>query len=121
MYVITCHIDSLSDAGSCLGKVLLGFLLLKHLYLAALLGQCYHNKRALHYTNREYHMAIEITRKRFTIDEYHRMAEAGILHEDDRVELIDGETVEMSPIGTHHAACVKRLIALLTEQIGRRA
>src|SRR5688500_6004016 len=66
-------------------------------------------------------MAIEITRKRFTIDEYHRMAEAGILHEDDRVELIDGEIVEMSPIGKHHAACVKRLIALLTEQIGRRA
>lgn len=66
-------------------------------------------------------MAIEIVRKRFTIDEYHRMAEVGILSEYDRVELIDGEIVEMSPIGKHHAAIVNRLIAVLTEQVGRRA
>jgi Uma2 family endonuclease len=49
------------------------------------------------------------------------MAEVGILKEDERVELIDGEVVYMSPIGTRHAACVKRLIALLTEQVGRSA
>ena len=66
-------------------------------------------------------MAVAFPRKRFTVEEYHRMGEAGILHEDDRVELIDGEIIEMSPIGKHHAACVKRLIAHLTEQIGRRA
>ncbi len=66
-------------------------------------------------------MAIQITRKRFTVDEYHRMAEAGILSEDDRVELIDGEIIEMSPIGKHHAAIVNRLLAALTEQVGRRA
>ena len=39
-----------------------------------------------------------VTRRRFTVHEYHRMAEAGILHEDDRVELIDGELIEMAAI-----------------------
>ncbi len=59
----------------------------------------------------------EITRRRFTVHEYHRMAEAGILHEDDRVELIDGEIAEMNPIGSRHAACVKELNWLLGRQI----
>ena len=65
-------------------------------------------------------MAIE-TRKQFTVAEYYKMAEAGILTEGDRVELIRGEIVEMSPIGTRHAGCVMRLITLLTEQVGRTA
>ncbi|MBI4317272.1 MAG: Uma2 family endonuclease [Chloroflexi bacterium] len=54
-------------------------------------------------------MALELTRRRFTIAEYHQMAEAGILGEDDRVELIDGEVVEMAPIGHRHSSCVARL------------
>jgi hypothetical protein len=41
----------------------------------------------------------EITRRRFTVHDYHRMGEAGILHEDDRVELIEGEVIEMAAIG----------------------
>jgi len=45
------------------------------------------------------------------------MAEAGILSEDDRVELIEGEIVEMSPIGSHHAACVKRLNRLFSRSV----
>lgn len=44
-------------------------------------------------------MTVELRKRRLTVDEYHRMAEAGILGEDDRVELIEGEIVEMTPIG----------------------
>jgi Uma2 family endonuclease len=42
-------------------------------------------------------MTVQIARRRFTVDDYYRMAEAGILHEDDRVELIEGHILEMSP------------------------
>ena len=46
------------------------------------------------------------------------MAEAGILHEDDRVELIAGKIIQMAAIGSRHAACVKRLIKLLVREVG---
>ena len=48
----------------------------------------------------------------FTVSDYHKMAEAGILSEEDRVELIEGEIVRMNPIGSRHAACVRRVDAL---------
>lgn len=66
-------------------------------------------------------MAAQVARRMFTTDEYHRMAAAGILSEDDRVELIEGEIVQMSPIGSRHAACVNRLNALLVRRLGQRA
>lgn len=48
----------------------------------------------------------------FNISDYHKMAEAGIFLEGDRVELIEGEIVRMNPIGSRHAACVRRIDAL---------
>lgn len=54
-------------------------------------------------------MSVQIARRHFNVTEYYRMMEAGILSESDHVELIDGEVIEMSPIGSRHAACVDRL------------
>jgi len=48
-------------------------------------------------------MAVQVLRHRFTVEDYHRMGQAGILSEQDRVELIDGEIVVMTPIGSPHA------------------
>ncbi len=62
--------------------------------------------------------AQEVTRRLFTVHDYHRMAEAGILHEDDRVELIEGELVEMAAIGSRHFTCVNTLTHLLVRSLG---
>jgi Uma2 family endonuclease len=64
---------------------------------------------------------MEVKRRRFTVHDYHRMGEAGILHEDDRVELIEGEIVEMAAIGTRHFSCVNRLNRLLVMSVGDEA
>lgn len=53
-------------------------------------------------------------RRRFSVEEFHRMARAGLLGEDDRVELLEGEIWQMSPIGSRHAACLRRLRRLFT-------
>lgn len=63
-------------------------------------------------------MAAPPTTRRFTVDEYHRMVAAGILGEDDRVELLDGRILEMTPIGPAHAGCVKRLNRALARALG---
>lgn len=61
------------------------------------------------------------TRFKLTVEQYHRMGEAGILHEDDRVELIDGELIRMAPIGSLHGGLVSRLNRLLVERAAGRA
>jgi Uma2 family endonuclease len=65
-------------------------------------------------------MSIQLERHRFTVEEYHRMAEAGILKEDARVELIEGEIYEMTPISPRHAGHVIRLNTLLTARLSDR-
>jgi len=66
-------------------------------------------------------MAVQVMQRPFTVSEYYRMAEVGILSEDDRVELIEGKVITMSPIGSRHAACVSRLNYLFSRQVGEAA
>lgn len=65
-------------------------------------------------------MALEYKRRRFTVDEYHAMAAAGVLDEDERVELLDGEIVEMSPIGPPHFSAVTRGMRVIPQRFGDR-
>ena len=60
-------------------------------------------------------------RHRITVEEYYRMAEAGIFKEEDRVELIEGEVIDMSPIGIDHAYFVNRLTSLFIQSVGLQA
>jgi len=66
-------------------------------------------------------MQIEVHRKQFTVEEYHRMGETGILGPEDRVELIEGEIIKMSPIGVRHVGCVNAATNVLTIALGDRA
>lgn len=66
-------------------------------------------------------MILQISRKKFTVQQYHQMNELGILTERDRVELIQGEILQMSPIGRRHAACVDRLTERLILLLSNRA
>ncbi len=54
-------------------------------------------------------MSVQTQRRLFTVQEYHLMSEAGIFGDRDRVELIEGEILQMAAIGTRHASSVKRL------------
>ena len=61
--------------------------------------------------------ALATRQRPLTVDEYHRMAEAGILSEDDRVELLDGRLIAMTPIGPLHLHCVNRLTELFARRL----
>lgn len=62
-------------------------------------------------------VSVEVARHRFSVTEFLRLAETGILTEDDSVELIWGEIVEMSPIDVAHASTVNRLVQLLAKEL----
>lgn len=66
-------------------------------------------------------MTAPAAKRRFTIEEYHRLEQAGILSEDERVELLDGEIVEMSPIGSKHGGCVNWLAEVFFSRLQGRA
>lgn len=61
-----------------------------------------------------------LTRHRLTVADYYRMAEAGVLGPTARVELIEGEVIDMAPIGTKHHAAVLRLSRQLQLSVGEQ-
>lgn len=69
----------------------------------------------------EQERVVVLRRRRFDVDEYHRMIDAGVLTTDDRVELIDGEIVQMTPIGSRHAGCVDSFNRALVLALGDSA
>jgi len=56
-----------------------------------------------------------------TVDEYYRMAETGELAPDARVELIEGEIIDMPPIGSSHGSMDTKLTLMLVEAVAKRA
>jgi len=62
-------------------------------------------------------MTVQLLNRLLTVEEYHLISKAGILSEGDRVELIEGELIQMAAIGTHHASCVRRFIGLFSSEI----
>lgn len=63
----------------------------------------------------------QISRRLFTVAEYLAMGEAGILHEDERIELLAGEIVQMSAIGNRHLFCTDALNMLFAPALVGRA
>jgi Uma2 family endonuclease len=62
-----------------------------------------------------------VPRHRLSVDDYHRLGQAGILGEDDRVELLEGQLIEMSPIGPRHALAIDELNERLVAAVAGRA
>ena len=63
---------------------------------------------------------LGVKRRSITVEAYHRMGEVGIIAPDERVELIEGEVVEMAPIGSRHSGLVNRLNHLLVQAVANR-
>jgi Uma2 family endonuclease len=62
-----------------------------------------------------------LQRHRLTVDEYHRMGQAGVFAPDAHVELIEGEVVDMAPMKSRHASVVARLLAALNRAVDDKA
>ncbi|NCR88962.1 MAG: Uma2 family endonuclease [Microcystis aeruginosa G13-10] len=65
-------------------------------------------------------MSLSLITRKFTVEEYEKMTTQGIIKPDEKVELIRGEIIKMSPMGTRHAACIDRLIQLLYQKLGQK-
>ncbi|HEU4439534.1 MAG TPA: Uma2 family endonuclease [Methylomirabilota bacterium] len=65
-------------------------------------------------------MEVQLTRRLFSVDEYLKMIDVGILGRADHVELIDGDILQMAPIGPSHASCVTMLTRRLVIGVGDR-
>ncbi|HXG86152.1 MAG TPA: Uma2 family endonuclease [Pyrinomonadaceae bacterium] len=61
----------------------------------------------------------ELPHRKFTIDEYHNFIETGVFKPEERIELWEGEFVEMSPIGMRHVSCLNYLIEFLRDALGK--
>jgi Uma2 family endonuclease len=66
-------------------------------------------------------VSVQVARRHFSVAEYDQMISAGVFTDDDRLELIDGEILEMSPIGERHAACVRKANHTLVHLLGSRS
>jgi Uma2 family endonuclease len=60
-------------------------------------------------------------RHRISVEQFYRMDEVGLFAPDERMELIEGEIIDMAPIGPEHAYWVERLAAVLGTALGSRA
>src|SRR5438093_293520 len=61
------------------------------------------------------------TRHKLSVEDYHKLGDAGVLTEDSRVELINGELIDMAPIGSMHASVVTTLSMFFARHVGDRA
>ena len=70
---------------------------------------------------RDVHAPVPPRRHPITVAEYFRMGETAVLNPDARVELIEGDLIDMAPIGAPHASKINRLTRLLVQAVGERA
>ena len=66
-------------------------------------------------------MSAQPLRHRFTVEDYYQMGDSGLFAPDQRLELLEGEVIEMAAIGSRHAATVTRLNHILMQALGDRA
>jgi len=64
-------------------------------------------------------MSVQTMRLRFSVDDYYRLIELGMLRDVERAEIIEGELVKRMPTGKRHASCVKRLDEFLRDVLGK--
>ena len=65
-------------------------------------------------------MGVTLTKRLISVEEYYKMAEVGILQPDDKIELLNGEIIKMSPIGSLHAGYVNIIDELLSDALGKK-